>query len=134
MSAYPVFTKSAPQTYISLSAARADPRIVYHSVRHLESLPPVSRPIPSCAPPALLEPAISVRRAHAAARAAHERLPAMLFSRPRRAQPQPSAVPRGFSLIPLSVAASRSDIKYRREGFEMQEHRQHLLAVRSDLF
>ncbi|PSS06856.1 hypothetical protein PHLCEN_2v3542 [Hermanssonia centrifuga] len=38
----------------------------------------------------------------------------------------------GLRLIPLSVAASRKDIKYRREGFEMMESRRHLLAVRLD--
>ena len=38
-----------------------------------------------------------------------------------------------FSFISLSEAQARSDIKYRREGFEMQEHRAHILAVRADI-
>ena len=36
-------------------------------------------------------------------------------------------------LIPLSVAAARPDIKYRREGFEIEESRRHLQAIRSDI-
>ena len=36
-------------------------------------------------------------------------------------------------LIPLSVAQRRREIKYRREGFEMQETRRHILAVRAGL-
>lgn len=37
-------------------------------------------------------------------------------------------------LISLDAARARADIKYRREGFEMKEHRAHLLAVRAELF
>ena len=59
--------------------------------------------------------------------------------RPRR-RPQPlkrqqrQKVPfkTAHRLIPLSVAQRRESIKYRKEGFEMEEHRRHILAIRSE--
>lgn len=38
-----------------------------------------------------------------------------------------------MKLIPLEIARQRTEIKYRREGFEMQEARKHLLVVRAEL-
>ena len=50
--------------------------------------------------------------------------------------PEPDFPPHNHQLylIPLAMAASRKDIKYRREGFEMMEARAHIAAVRADLF
>jgi hypothetical protein len=39
-----------------------------------------------------------------------------------------------MKLIPLHVARETAEIKYRREGFEMQEAKKHLVAIRADLF
>ena len=107
---YPAFQAAAFPKLISLDAARANPGIVYHSVKHLDRAPIqlVTKPRPAvqqAAPKAVLTP---------------------------RFQP-----PVGFTLIPLRVAAARNDIKYRKEGFELrerQEQRRHIQAVREDPF
>lgn len=130
MSNYSAFEKSAPAPLISLAAARADPRIVYHSVSHINSLPTPLPTINIVRPPPLISSSVSRRTAHEIMRAKHEELPSMLFGkRPTRPQAR-LAVP----LLPLAVARARGDIKYRREGFEMQERRRHLALMRKGLF
>ena len=39
-----------------------------------------------------------------------------------------------MKLIPLEVARQTREIKYRREGFEMREARDHIRALRAELF
>jgi hypothetical protein len=46
------------------------------------------------------------------------------------ARPVSTVLKSSVPLIPLAVAQAKEEIKYRREGFEMQEHRRHILAVR----
>ncbi|KAI0340182.1 hypothetical protein BDW22DRAFT_1347229 [Trametopsis cervina] len=51
--------------------------------------------------------------------------------------PAPKATPipvlkSSIPLLSLAVAQARSEIKYRREGYEMQEHRRHILAFLSN--
>lgn len=48
----------------------------------------------------------------------------------------PASIPQpnfAITLIPLDIAASRSDIKYRQEGFEMKAARRRKLAVHADI-
>ncbi|KAI0702322.1 hypothetical protein BC835DRAFT_1411146 [Cytidiella melzeri] len=63
--------------------------------------------------------------------------PSPVTSSVRSLSPSVAPVPAlksSIPLVPLSVAQAQADIKYRREGFEMQEHRRHILAVRADFF
>ena len=111
---YPVFQKTSRPQYISLAAARADPSIVYHSVKHLDRAP--------------VRPQTATSTATTKQRKPRHTAPKPVTSAPRF---QP---PIGMTLIPLRLAAVRDDIKYRKEGFEMREHRRHIQAVRADPF
>jgi hypothetical protein len=46
----------------------------------------------------------------------------------------PAGLNTTIRLVPLAVAQGMKDVKYRREGFEMQDHRRHILAVRAERF
>ncbi|PSR75151.1 hypothetical protein PHLCEN_2v8590 [Hermanssonia centrifuga] len=49
---------------------------------------------------------------------------------PRPVVIEPFGATAFLTLLPLSVAAGRKDIKHRREGFEMKERALHLRLVR----
>lgn len=122
-STYPAFKPAAP-ALISLRAARCNPDIVYRSVEHLDKRAPAPTPAPR---PGLISLA-DAQKNHSIVYRSVEHLDQFppVFMRP---------VPRlqsSLPLVPLYVAAARSDIKYRREGYEMVEHRRHILAVRAD--
>ena len=126
--------KPTPAPLISLEAARADPSIVYHSVRHLDRLPAVSDiPYPPRRAPVKL---VSLSAARKDPRIVYrsiehlENLPPLVITAP---QPPPR-LQSSMRLVPLYVAAAQSSIKYRKEGFEMEEHRRHILAVRTNMF
>ena len=122
---YPPF-KPAPPKLISLSAAGANPYIKYHSVKHLDRLP--SRPAPRQGP-AL----ISLSDANANAEIKYRSVEHLKALPPVPKMPLPQ-VRSGMTLVPLWLAAARDDIKYRMEGFELQAHRRHILAVRAEVF
>ena len=127
-SPYPPMRAAATKPkLISLAQARVDPTIVYRSVSHLDSRPRApsvhyGRPKVISLEEARANPEIVYRSV------AHIQTPVK-----QKPAPRPRLQSAG-TLIPLSVAATRVDIKYRREGFEMVEHRRHILAVRGNVF
>ena len=123
---YPPF-KPAPPPLISLAAASANPMIKYHSVKHLDRQPEL--PARRRQGPKL----ISLADANATAEIKYRSVEHLKALPPVPKMPLPQ-VRSGMTLVPLWLAAARDDIKYRMEGFELQAHRRHILAVRAELF
>ncbi|KAF7793856.1 hypothetical protein EIP86_004977 [Pleurotus ostreatoroseus] len=119
---------------VSLEEARRRPEIVYHSIRHLAS-PKKAAPTPTAVP---IIPTINVAPATPTRAGRPIRTPprpVFMMAAVRNAAPsrypvaltfkaQAALDPRSdMTLVPLSVAAVRRDIKYRQEGFEMKERK-----------
>ena len=107
---------------ISLGEAQRTRHIVYHSVRHLPELDEDELPALYAEGPDSEEDSDSDEEL-----GEEEEFEEMCMPR----------VPAGHvqqTYLSLSEAQSRRDIKYRREGFEMQDARQHLKMIRAELF
>ena len=108
---------------IPIRDARRSPTLVHNVVEFQGQVADVVRPSSSSVPSVTAVPSFSS--------SGNTLKPWSTPRQDRRRAPRPP--PNVFTLLPLHVAAARSDIKYRCEGFEMAEARRRLRAVRQEV-